>query len=61
MLKYPSVTAYLESEGICPQTLKKLLDYYLAEFPKPDHYEEPFEYLEAITVFDKIEDFKKLL
>lgn len=61
MFEYPSVTAYLESEGVCPKTLKALLALYTAEFPQPDHYGEPFEYLEAMTAYDTIEDFKKLL
>lgn len=61
MLEYPDVAEYLKNEGISPDTLKALLERYTAEFPKPDHYVEPFEYIEAITVYDTIEDFKKLL
>lgn len=57
----PALSEHLSSEGIDVKALTKSLSNYMRHFPTPDHYEEPFDFIEAMNYREKIEPFLEVL
>lgn len=57
----PALSEHLSSDGIDVKALLRSISDYLRDFPKPDHYEDPFDFIEAMDYKEKIEPFLKVL
>lgn len=57
----PPVTSFLKSEDIKTGVLEFALFAYLSACEMPDHYEDPYEYIEAVSYIETIQAFVEIL
>lgn len=57
----PSVTEFLNSENIETDVLESSLLNFLFYCPVPDHFEDPYDYILAMSYYEVIQSFLEII
>jgi hypothetical protein len=57
----PALSEHLKANGIDVGNLMLSIKSYMMENQAPDHYEQPFDFIESMSYFEAVEPFLTLL